>query len=68
MYNIQIKLQNAACTATLMTALRCIIHLGRCFVYYRKNLNSILKYQKIGATIVLVIKLASAAMVYSVDF
>ena len=27
--------------ATLMTALRCIIHWGAVFVYYRKNLNSI---------------------------
>ena len=38
------------------------------FVYYRKNLNSILKYQKIDATIVLVINLQAATMVYSVEY
>ena len=32
------------------------------FAYYRKNLNSILKYQKIGATIVLVLNLQAATI------
>ena len=41
---------------------------GTVFVYYRKNLNSILKYQKISATIVLVLNLQAATMVYSVEY
>ena len=46
----------------------CLVADAGRFVYYRKNLDSILKYQKIGAKIVLVLNLQAATMVYVVEY
>ena len=45
-----------------------LLRWGTVFVYYRKDFDSILKYQKISATIIAVLNLQASNMVYVVDF